>query len=120
MSKDYSGGLPDLGEQVAGWRRLLGMTQAELEAKAGLSHNALSRIETGQVSPRLATLERIAAAMKLSVDELQCRRPVAQTVGDGDPGDWYAVAARVEALNEEKRALLLKTVHQIMDLMEKP
>lgn len=120
MSKDYSAGLPDLGAQVAGWRRVLGMTQAELEAKAGLSHNALSRIETGQVSPRLATLERIAAAMKISADELQFRRPAAQSVSEGDPGDWYAIAARVGALSDEKRALVLKTVHQILDLMEKP
>jgi transcriptional regulator with XRE-family HTH domain len=44
-------------------RRKLGLTQAELAHRAGITQAALSQIESGHVSPRLDTLRRLAAAL---------------------------------------------------------
>src|SRR5690606_39170219 len=65
-----------LSKQVLEWRRSLGWTQGDLERKAGLAHNAISRIEQEEVSPRLETVEKIAAAMSISVEQLQYKAPV--------------------------------------------
>src|SRR2546421_509248 len=67
-----------LGRRLKAWRDFRGLTQAEVERRGGLAHNALSRIETGSVSPKLATLERIAAALELSVEELHLKMPPAE------------------------------------------
>ena len=65
-----------LSEQVRLWRNAMNFSQGEIETKAGLAHNALSRIENGQVtSPRLDTLQKIADAMGIHVEQLMNARP---------------------------------------------
>jgi ribosome-binding protein aMBF1 (putative translation factor) len=44
-------------------RAELGLTQAELARKVGTSHSAISRLESGQHRPGVATLERVAHAL---------------------------------------------------------
>ena len=51
-------------------RRRLGMTQATLAAKAGVSRGYLSRLEIGQHDPPLSTLLRLAKALRVPVAEL--------------------------------------------------
>ncbi len=40
-----------------------GMTQKQLSEKTGINQSNLSRIETGDINPSVATLNRIATAM---------------------------------------------------------
>jgi transcriptional regulator with XRE-family HTH domain len=49
--KSYGGAFPLLGDQIRQWRLVRKLTQAGLEQAAGLSHNTVSRIECGSVSP---------------------------------------------------------------------
>jgi transcriptional regulator with XRE-family HTH domain len=49
------------------------MTLTATAARAGMSPAALSRIETGQVSPTLPTIERMARAIGVEVYELFIR-----------------------------------------------
>lgn len=44
-------------------RQKRGISQEELALAAGLSRNALWKIESGKVSPTIATLEKIAIAL---------------------------------------------------------
>lgn len=62
-----------LGERLRYWRLRSQVTQAEIERRAGLAHNALSRIENGQVDPQFETVMRIAEALGMSFEELQQR-----------------------------------------------
>jgi DNA-binding XRE family transcriptional regulator len=55
---------------VAVWREFRGLTQAKLAARAGISVPFLSQIEHGKRDPSLATLRRIAAALKVDLDDL--------------------------------------------------
>lgn len=57
-------------QEIKRRRAELELTQEQLCAKAGLSLDAVSRIESGSRVPRLDTLERLAAALDLSVVEL--------------------------------------------------
>lgn len=54
--------IPDTSE-LKRWRNALGLTQAELARKAGVSQPLIARIERGSVDPRLSTLRAIVHAM---------------------------------------------------------
>jgi transcriptional regulator with XRE-family HTH domain len=51
-------------------RRMLGLTQAELEQRAGLPATVLSKIERGERIPDPATRLRIAMSLNEEVDDL--------------------------------------------------
>ncbi len=46
------------------------MTQAELALASGLSRVAISRLEGGRQSPNHATIQMLAAALRVSAGEL--------------------------------------------------
>lgn len=56
---------------VKAWRTYLRMTQAEVAKKAGISQAALSQMEKSENELRTATLEKLAIAMGLSVEQLR-------------------------------------------------
>ncbi|MBK5102044.1 MAG: helix-turn-helix transcriptional regulator [Desulfobacteraceae bacterium] len=56
---------------VKAWRTYLRMTQADVAKKAGISQAALSQMEKSENELRTATLEKLAIAMALSVDQLR-------------------------------------------------
>ena len=70
MKKELS-----IGERVHSWRTASGKTQTQLENAAGLGHNAISRIEKDEVSPRVETLEKIANALEISFEALHLTEP---------------------------------------------
>ena len=53
------------------WRTHLGLTQREVAKRAGMSQAALSQMEKSTNEFRTKTLEKLARAMKLSVEQLQ-------------------------------------------------
>lgn len=54
-----------VGAQVRALRQALGMTIADLATSASLSTGMLSKIENGQTSPSLSTLQALAAALNM-------------------------------------------------------
>lgn len=50
-----------IGENISGRRRKLGLTQAQLAEKLDIGQDALSRMENGAISPKIARLRDIAA-----------------------------------------------------------
>jgi len=55
---------------IKAWREYFKLTQAELAAKAGMKQSALARLESHKVSPRKATLAKLAEAMGIGVEQL--------------------------------------------------
>lgn len=53
------------------WRLHLGLTQKEVAGRAGISQAALSQMEKINNELRTATLEKLADALGLSVNQLQ-------------------------------------------------
>jgi transcriptional regulator with XRE-family HTH domain len=56
-----------IGREVRNFRRKLDMTVAELAKQSGLSAGMLSKIENGQTSPSLATLQALSVALHVPV-----------------------------------------------------
>ena len=59
-----------LGQQVRDLRRRNDLSIADLAGAAGISTGMLSKIENGQISPSLATLNAIATALSVPITEL--------------------------------------------------
>jgi len=56
---------------VKAWRTYLGLTQAEIAKRAGISQAALSQMEKRENRLRTATLEKLAKALGLHVEQLR-------------------------------------------------
>jgi DNA-binding XRE family transcriptional regulator len=55
---------------IKAWREHLGLTQDELAVKASLKQPALARLEKPGANPRTSTLNKIAAAMEITIEQL--------------------------------------------------
>jgi prevent-host-death family protein len=55
---------------MAAWREHLGLTQAEVAGRVGITQAAYAQMERA-MRPRNATLEKVAAAMGLEVEQLR-------------------------------------------------
>jgi len=55
---------------VRAWREYLGLTQTEVARRMGITQAALSQMESEEKRLRKATLEKLAAAMGIGVDQL--------------------------------------------------
>lgn len=57
-----------LGQAVYNRRAVLGISQAELAARAGTTQTVISRLEGGAVTPTLPLLHRLAKALEGELD----------------------------------------------------
>jgi transcriptional regulator with XRE-family HTH domain len=57
-----------LGQLVYDRRTALGLTQAELAERAGMTQPQLSRLESGGATPTVPLLRRLAAALDAELD----------------------------------------------------
>lgn len=83
-----------IGENIRKLREERGLNQRELARLAGVSHSYVSDVERGDVTPSLKFLEKVAAALGVSVSSLISRRsaqwevievPVVGSVPAGGP-----------------------------------
>lgn len=116
--KSFSALLPNLGEQIRQWRLARKITQADLEQRAGLSHNAVSRIECGNVSPRIDTLERVAHALDVSIEQLQFQQPDL-VISESQPlyGNDAHIAELINALEKLPETKKIGLIRTFMDLI---
>lgn len=59
-----------LGKSLRQKREEVGLTQAELSARSGVSRVTINQIENGRQSPRIETFATICAALGTGIDEL--------------------------------------------------
>ena len=58
----------EVGARIREARKAAGLSQRELAQRMGTSQASIGRLESGTVSPTLATLQRAATALGLVVD----------------------------------------------------
>jgi transcriptional regulator with XRE-family HTH domain len=86
--------MTELSENLKALRELRGLTQAELGAKAGMGGASVSHFETGQRTPSLESLLRLADALDVTTDALLGRTSV-DSAATVDP--IFLRAARADA-----------------------
>jgi transcriptional regulator with XRE-family HTH domain len=67
---DFKAFYRDLGEVIRGRRDVLGMTQADLAARIGLTRASIANIETGRQNLLLHQLIQLAKALELEPEHL--------------------------------------------------
>lgn len=79
-SNSHNGFATELGARVRALRHERGLTLKGLGRRAGLSHPFLSQVERGLARPSVGSVERIAAALDVSVARLWEAPPAADRV----------------------------------------
>lgn len=104
-----------VGGRIRELRKAAGLTQAALAERAGISFEAMSRIERGRASARVGTLARVAHALSVGLPELVSAAPL-----DIGVGRWLLVdeveAAVVRALARRpaRKQLALRVVETLV------
>lgn len=92
----------NIGQRIRQLRESRGMTQSQLQAKSRVSRSYLSRIESGQMTPSLGTLEKIAEALGVGLNRFFVPESTGQTLLE-DPfiqglvrscGNWIGHSGR--------------------------
>jgi transcriptional regulator with XRE-family HTH domain len=88
-----------IGAMVRHHRELAGLTQAELGDKVGKALESIGRIERGEITPSLKTLEELAAALQVDVRDFFEAGSFAVKDRKGDP--LAKILERLSALNAD-------------------
>ncbi|MCX7634998.1 MAG: helix-turn-helix transcriptional regulator [Syntrophales bacterium] len=56
---------------IRAWREYLGLTQKDVAEKMGITPTAFSQIETGEKKIRKKTLEKVASALGVGVEQIR-------------------------------------------------
>jgi len=105
----------ELGLRVRKLRTRAGLSQAALAERAGLSVDAVSRIERGRRSPHLGTLNALAAGLKVPLAVLV---DLDDALGDRVPLDGD-LAAVVELLRDQPAEVRVQALAVIKALVGK-
>jgi transcriptional regulator with XRE-family HTH domain len=92
--------LSSLGSRLRAVRERQGLSLDDVSAQTGMSKAHLSRIESGERQPAIATLLTLAAALGVRVGALLGEDAIAGSVGVHPPGDGLreeALGLRIEA-----------------------
>ena len=65
----YKGGVTQISK-LAQVRKAQGLSQERLAELSGVHRVSIARIETGEISPNIRTLEKLADALQVAVSEL--------------------------------------------------
>lgn len=103
----------NIGLRIRQLRESRGMTQSQLQARSRVSRSYLSRIESGQMTPSLGTLEKIAEALGVGLNRFFVPESTGQTLLE-DPfiqglrpflrqlewGQWQGILKRLQAISD--------------------
>ena len=103
----------NIGQRIRQLRESRGMTQSQLQARSRVSRSYLSRIESGQMTPSLGTLEKISEALNVGLNRffvpesngealledpfIQGLRPFLRQL---DWEQWQSILKRLQAISD--------------------
>jgi len=103
----------NIGQRIRQLRESRGMTQSQLQARSRVSRSYLSRIESGQMTPSLGTLEKISEALGVGLNRffipesrgevlmedpfIQGLRPFLRQL---DWNQWQSILKRLQAISD--------------------
>jgi transcriptional regulator with XRE-family HTH domain len=103
----------NIGQRIRQLRESRGMTQSQLQARSRVSRSYLSRIESGQMTPSLGTLEKIAEALGVGLNRFFIPESNGETVLEDpfiqglrpflrqlDWTQWQGILRRLQAISE--------------------
>lgn len=103
----------NIGQRIRQLRESRGMTQSQLQSRSKVSRSYLSRIESGQMTPSLGTLEKISEALNVGLN----RFFIPESDGEALLEDPFIQGLRpfLRQLDWEQWQSILKRLHAISD-----
>jgi transcriptional regulator with XRE-family HTH domain len=109
----------NIGQRVRQLRESRGMTQSQLQSRSRVSRSYLSRIESGQMTPSLGTLEKISEALGVGLNRffipdshgeavledpfIRCLQPYLRSI---DWTQWQGILKRLRAISDHVSSAL--------------
>ena len=103
----------NIGQRIRQLRESRSMTQSQLQARSRVSRSYLSRIESGQMTPSLGTLEKIAEALGVGLNRFFIPETNGETVLEDpfiqglrpflrqlDWAKWQGILKRLQAISD--------------------
>jgi transcriptional regulator with XRE-family HTH domain len=103
----------NIGQRVRQLRESRAMTQSQLQSRSRVSRSYLSRIESGQMTPSLGTLEKISEALGVGLNRffipdshgeavledpfIRCLQPYLRSI---DWNQWQSILKRLRAISD--------------------
>ena len=105
----------DLGDSIRKIRHTKGLSQGEMQKRTGILRSYLSRVENGHTTPSLATLQRLASAMEVTLADFFSPEgsPSAPVEADGPRDYLEELKSYLPQLSPEQRQELLEMVKKM-------
>ena len=112
----------DIGRRVREIRENLGMPRTVLARRVGVANNTIFRIETGNRTPSVGLLERIAKELRTETSELP-REPRSRSVNVRREGSRISIektdsAAATDFVEREIRTVIQATYDHVITVDE--
>ena len=103
------------GKILAQLRNRKGWTQAQLAERVAMTQAHINKLENDKMKPRPKTLERLAEALGVTVDELTLasQSPLASDIVRFDP-ELSQLLNQIAILTEEQRGALRTFLHSMI------
>ncbi len=105
----------NLGDSIRKIRQTRGLSQGEMQKRTGILRSYLSRVENGHTIPSLATLQRLAVAMEVTLADFfpsEGATP-APVEAEGPPAYLEELRSYLPQLSPEQRQELLEMVKEM-------
>ncbi len=100
-----------LGQNIRLHRKMLGLSQEVLAERVGIGFQSLSRMERGEIAPKLERLQLFADVLQCRVADLFHSPESLPTVSSAAMADF------VQSLNAKQRAFMLKQLGILTHLL---
>lgn len=104
-----------LKERISERRRALGITQAELADRSGLSPSAISQIESGARLPMLPVLQKIADTLAVSMDYLAGRSESPDIAAPANRDEGQTFFREFQKLSQGDQEFIRKSIEHLKD-----
>ncbi len=107
----------NIGQRIRQLRESRGLTQSQLQARSRVSRSYLSRIESGQMTPSLGTLEKISEALGVGLNRFFIPESTGETLMEDpfiqglrpflrqlDWEQWQSILRRLQVIGEHVTA----------------
>lgn len=118
----------NIGQRIRQLRESRGMTQSQLQAKSRVSRSYLSRIESGQMTPSLGTLEKISEALGVGLNRFFVPESTGQTLLEDpfiqglrpylrqlDWAQWQGILKRLQAISDHVSSSVVRPMQPLHD-----
>ena len=105
----------NLGESIRKIRQTKGLSQGEMQKRTGILRSYLSRVENGHTIPSLATLQRLAVAMEVTLADFFPTEgaPTTTVEANGPPDSLEELRSSLPHLSPQQRQELLAMVKEM-------